>query len=445
MFIEHRLLTMTMMLGQRQSSVAGYIGKKEHCLLLSSLAFLLLVSTWILVALDITDESSRTIGIAAIGTSTATAAASLHEEAKASGTSSTPGVIIPAEPGDDGSNLNYYYVYEPEILPIPVEANIEHAHGIFVSSSGGGDGSDEVDNDDDDDDFKVIITYKDQSDDSKCLLGWKNDLTKPAEFLGPGSKLCSGVPHGLSAIVDGQGEVYLYHANNEQHLSKTTLNGRIIWTHNQVKPVNDSSPFRPTWFAGEPNSPYLYLTDGYGSSRIYLYYKTNGTYAGQYFGGIGTSPGLFQTSHGLSWDDRFQQMVVSDRENHRLQYFEVDSSNGTKFQYVSEQSFLESNNLHRPCNIRFHPSTKQAIIPFLEGNVAILKPPTIGAFKTGKQQVVESVFNISRHLGDQGYLHPHDVHFISNTDGDFVLVTWNPGRIGYFRKVTNETIKATTQ
>jgi hypothetical protein len=48
-------------------------------------------------------------------------------------------------------------------------------------------------------------------------------------------------------------------------------------------------------------------------------------------------------------------------------------------------------------------------------------------------QEVESILNISQHLGHLGFLHPHDVHFLSN--GDFVLVTWNPGRIGYFRKV----------
>ena len=33
----------------------------------------------------------------------------------------------------------------------------------------------------------------------------------------------------------------------------------------------------------------------------------------------------------------------------------------------------------------------------------------------------------------QGYDHPHDAIFLPN--GDFVVATWNPGRIGYFTKV----------
>jgi hypothetical protein len=48
-------------------------------------------------------------------------------------------------------------------------------------------------------------------------------------------------------------------------------------------PPDSNSTFKPTWFAGQPDSLYLYLADGYGSSRIYLYYRSNGTYAGRYF------------------------------------------------------------------------------------------------------------------------------------------------------------------
>ena len=34
---------------------------------------------------------------------------------------------------------------------------------------------------------------------------------------------------------------------------------------------------------------------------------------------------------------------------------------------------------------------------------------------------------------DSGFDHPHDAIFLPN--GDFVLCTWNPGRLGYWRRV----------
>lgn len=314
--------------------------------------------------------------------------------------------------GDGGS---YYYQYEPSLLPLPEGVTMEHAHGIHIPPE----------------DARIIITYQDKVDDSKCLLEWTGGFEKPATFLGPGASLCAGVPHGLGAVVD-EGESYLYHANNDQHLSKTTLNGTILWTHHHNPPENDNSTFQPTWFAGQPDSPYLYLADGYGSSRIYQYYKSNGTYSGIYFGGKGTNPGKFQTSHGISWDWRLGQLIVSDRENHRLQYFSIDHLEPERFQYIGQQSF-ERNNLLRPCNIRFHPVSQQAIIPFLEGKVGIFQKPS---FSNPQFQPLEGSLNISEKLGHLGFLHPHDAHFLPN--GDFVLVTWNPGRIGYFRRMEKD-------
>ena len=226
----------------------------------------------------------------------------------------------------------------------------------------------------------------------------------------------------------------MYHANNEQRLSKTRLDGSIIWSQ-QHNPPDPNSTFKPTWIAGQPNSEYIYLADGYGSSRIYLLHKSNGTYTGTYFGGIGQEDGYFKTSHGITWDWRYNnQMIVCDRENHRLQYFEIDPLQPNKFQMIAKQSFVDSYHLYRPCNIRFHPTTKQAIVPFLEGTVAIFKePPSDDDDDDPHNEKVESILNITQQLGHLGFLHPHDAHFLPN--GDFVLVTWNPGRIGYFRRI----------
>lgn len=332
-----------------------------------------------------------------------------------------------------GENKAYYYKYEPDLLPFPEDVTLENAHGIHVSNHCS-----------DQDDLEcgptIVITYQDKVDDSKCLLQWKaGQYDQPAKLLGPGSSLCAGVPHGLTSMEEktegATTTTYLYHANNDQHLSKTTIDGKVVWTHQYRPPVplgpNSTEPeFKPTWFAGQPHSPYIYLADGYGTSRIYQYFRANGTYAGRYFGGTGTDDGFFHTSHAISWDGRNDgHMIVCDRENHRLSYFAVDPDQPQKFECLRQQS-MEPYNLYEPCNIRYHPTTNQAIIPFLEGSVGIFHPPNPDEPLV---QPLEGILNITDQMGSLGFLHPHDAHFLPN--GDFVLVAWAPGRIGYFRKV----------
>lgn len=323
-----------------------------------------------------------------------------------------PSSPIPVDGWGDWS-----YVYDPSFLPLPPEATVDHAHGIAIQ-----------------DDGTLVITYVDKVDTSRCLLRWNaSGYQEIPEFLGPGTSLCQGVPHGLRAAFDeDSGETVLYHANNEQSLHKTTINGDIIWSNNE-KPAGNN--YRPTWFASQPGSPFVYLADGYGSSKIFVYNKTSGAHTGRSFGGRGNSSqhGNFQTSHAIEWDRRSQQMVVCDRENHRLEYFRVNQTDDTVFEYTHTVSFFPL--LKRPCNIRVRPGDGAAIIPFLEGPVGIVN----------YDNELVSVVNISATLGDQGFLHPHDAHFVPGTSGDFVLVTWNPGRIGYFRRTTKAEYTATPQ
>ena len=122
-------------------------------------------------------------------------------------------------------------------------------------------------------------------------------------------------------------------------------------------------------------------------------------------------------------------MVVCDRENHRLEYFDIMGNNQSlgrhepTFIYQGTTSFPE---LKRPCNFRLHASGV-AIVPTLEGMVGILDA----------SNNLLSLINISDTLGDEGFLHPHDAHFLPSSY-DFVLVTWNPGRVGFFRRMKNE-------
>jgi len=300
------------------------------------------------------------------------------------------------------------YAYEPIMLPLPAEqdnsVNVSNAHGIEVFPNG-----------------NIVVTYQDGSDESKCLLKWERGAYhRPAKLIGPGAQLCKGVPHGLRAAQE-DGGLYLYHANNQQSLHKTLSNGTVVW-QDLGPPAGASVPFMPTWHDAQPGSPYVYLADGYGSSRIYVYTR-EGRYTGQFFGGAGTDHGKFSTCHAITWDWRSSEFVVSDRENHRLEWFAVNASDPSVFEYKRTLS-AESIGIQRPCNVRVRSPDGVAIVPALEGNVAIVD----------RSNRVLSLVNVSgSDIGPSGWLHPHDAFLLPNDD--FVLVTWLPGRIGYFRRM----------
>jgi hypothetical protein len=104
----------------------------------------------------------------------------------------------------------------------------------------------------------------------------------------------------------------------------------------------------------------IFIANGYGDSRIFRFDK-RGNYLASY-GGKGTADGLFDCSHGLAVDSRYDQplLLVCDRENRRLCHFDFDG----KFVRTVTQ------HLRRPCQVSFHGD--YALVSELEGRVTIL-------------------------------------------------------------------------
>jgi hypothetical protein len=104
----------------------------------------------------------------------------------------------------------------------------------------------------------------------------------------------------------------------------------------------------------------IFIANGYGDSRIFRFDK-HGAYLASY-GGKGTADGLFDCSHGLAVDTRYDQplLLVCDRENRRLCHFDFDG----KFVRTVTQ------HLRRPCQVGFHGD--YALVSELEGRVTIL-------------------------------------------------------------------------
>ena len=310
-----------------------------------------------------------------------------------------------------GGQGKFRYEYMPDLLRIPDGASPLNDHGLVT-----------------DDDDNIILTYEPDraSNDTRCMIRWRPDGTGGEQF-GPGAELCAGTPHGLR-LTHEDGTPYLYHANNNQALHKTTLDGSLVWTV-EGPPGNNSQflPYKPTWFSTPPGSPYVYMADGYGSSIVHVFSAADGKYTGHTFGSRGTGDGQFETCHSINFDPRSNQIVVSDRENHRHQWFDFDPTSPAMFKYSHQAATTTSGPGSRPCNMRFKNGVfggeHYSIVPDLVGPVGILD----------SQNNLVSNINVSGLIGHLGHLHPHDAIFLKN--GDIVVGTWNPGRISYWRKL----------
>src|SRR6202000_1056336 len=87
----------------------------------------------------------------------------------------------------------------------------------------------------------------------------------------------------------------------------------------------------------------IFIANGYGDSRIFQF-DSKGQYRASYAGQC-KSDGLFDCSHGLAVDTRYDQplLLVCDRENRRLSHYDFDGK------FVGNVTFL----MRGPCPASF--------------------------------------------------------------------------------------------
>jgi len=314
-----------------------------------------------------------------------------------------------------GGTGKYRYQYMPELLKMD-GASLVNCHGLVT-----------------DKDKNIYLTYQNDGKDPHCLIKWKPDGTGGEFMTGGDAKgvLCGGTPHGLKITTEGD-EQFLYHANNNQKLTKTKMDGTVVWQTLGNFGQDSKLPYRPTWFATPPNSNFTYMCDGYGSNNIYPFDRNTGkwqdkkVYGGHSPGKGPTQPhGTFSTNHGCTWDPRTNDntIVVSDRANSRFEFFHYDPATVETFEWYKTadmQPYLGTGTL--PCNLRMYPDLGGiAITPDLAGPVGVLN----------SDNEVVSVVNVSVLLAAEQHKHPHDAMFLPN--GDMVVATWAPGRISYWK------------
>jgi hypothetical protein len=233
-----------------------------------------------------------------------------------------------------------------------------------------------------------------------------------------------GGAHGID-LRNENGTEFLYHCDTKaRQVVKTTLDGTVVWERGKPEEAGvykDKMAFVPTNVAFAPNGDF-FVADGYGSSFIHRY-KADGTYLATW-GGAGSEPGKVNTPHGLWLDTRNKNphLVVADRENHRLQRFDLDG----------KHIGFDDSGIRRPCSA----DTKNGmlLVADLNGVVTLLdeKNKIITQLGDGYPSRLRSAPREQFIPGK--FIHPHDAFFLAN--GDILVAEWVPiGRITLLRKI----------
>ena len=140
------------------------------------------------------------------------------------------------------------------------------------------------------------------------------------KFLRGFGKGMFGNPHGLR--FDHEGNVWVTD-NGDHQVMKFSPQDKLLFTLGiKGKAGTDAKTFnRPTDIAFTPNGDAVYISDGYGNSRV-VKFTPDGKYLLDW-GKKGTGPGEFNTPHSVAVDSK-GTVYVSDRENNRIQIFDPE-------------------------------------------------------------------------------------------------------------------------
>ena len=229
-------------------------------------------------------------------------------------------------------------------------------------------------------------------------------------------------PHGIQ--VTPQQELLLTDSNSHA-VYKYSLDGRhlmTIGTPDEPSPFLSGLPFnRPTHTAVTRDGDIL-VSDGYGNGRVHRY-SADGDYITSWGDGTGTDPGQFNVVHNICCD-RDGWVYIADRENHRIQVFDVDG----KYQ-------RQINNLHRPCGL-FVPDERNPTIYVAEFGAPL--PVNRRYLNLGPRisildcegRLLGRIGGIKAGLGEDEFIAPHSIAVDSRGNlyvGEVSTAMWHEG------------------
>lgn len=143
-------------------------------------------------------------------------------------------------------------------------------------------------------------------------------LDKAGKLLDTWGHGVFGGTHGIGIGLDDT--IFCTDVRNHVVL-QFTPEGRLIRTLGSPSGRFSGLPFnKPSHIAVSPNSGDVFVTDGYGNSRIHRF-SSDGQFI-ESWGGVGTGPGEFVVPHNIVIDKE-DRLYIADRENHRIQVFDA--------------------------------------------------------------------------------------------------------------------------
>lgn len=257
-----------------------------------------------------------------------------------------------------------------------------------------------------------------------------------SEFQGGG--------HGLEVRKEIDGE-FLYISGYQQvkKIAKFTLNGEKIWE--KFAPMatglyaagEDTKPekiwgrdrFMPTNFAFLSDGGF-FVADGYGSHTV-LRFDAEGNWT-HTIGKPGKEDGEFNLPHGIWIDDRdgdVPLLVVADRANARLQWFDLEGKHKRTL-----DGFILPANVDR-CGDWLLVPDLSARITLLGKNDQMIH---LGEDPDWRREVLKDKMAMRRNPSawvSGHFIHPHDACF--DRDGNILVAEWvDTGRISRLRKLS---------
>ena len=230
-------------------------------------------------------------------------------------------------------------------------------------------------------------------------------------------------PHGIEIDLDDN----IYLVDDDGHfIQKRNNDGEILFTLGEKgKPCKWQSGGmfnRPTDIAIHPINRDLFISDGYGNSRIHKF-DSDGRHLLSW-GSPGTEPGEFSLPHNITILGN-DKVAVCDRENFRLQIFSLDGE------------YIKQIHIHHPMSItegkkeddriyvgEMLPPPVQQGVPNLGAKISILNPDG---------QLIKQIGDSLPGEGLNQFTSPHGISTDSNGSIYVAEVAWT----AYFSRPEN--------